>query len=81
MQWWRLKTLNCPRCVAHSPLTKNMLGYQCGQRCGFQIGNKKFDDVVNKLYRQPTADSEDTYYDKLADEQDENENLSDIDQM
>ena len=47
MNWQKLKSMDCPKCGA--PLASNMLGYLC-TKGDFQIGKKKFDEVVQSLY-------------------------------
>lgn len=60
MNWNNLKTMECPKCG--DSLVERNESFECehlhGVRegcatplCDFSIGNKKFDEVVNSLYK------------------------------
>ena len=68
MNWKKLQTLQCPSCYAD--LSSNLLGYICTKACGFQIGKRKFDSVVESLYKKKRpAQSDDEAFDAAFDKQ------------
>ncbi len=51
MKWSNLKEVKCPQCDRQ--LTK-LAKYAC-MNCHFTISSEKFDNIVNKMYRNPRA--------------------------
>lgn len=50
MDWKALKNNQCPDC--HSTLRKEAFTHECSN-CRFVIGNRRFDELVNAIYKKP----------------------------
>lgn len=72
MNWNNLKQMKCPEC--ERTLTKKQDGatavYYICLKCNFKIYNKKFNELVNKMYRTLRTTDLDT-----------DKNLSDLNNM
>lgn len=51
LRWWRLRFNKCPACGKDMDSIKRNGLFLCGARCGFTIGEKKFETIATDRWK------------------------------